>query len=94
MTEDDEAETTTKIEKGLYANDISRSRRYLVLDLMAEQGYITKEKAEKAKKPLEKFIDPGGASMSASSSFKDYLLDTVKHDLSRDQCMISHVISA
>lgn len=81
MTEDDEAETTTKIEKGLYANDISRSRRYLVLDLMAEQGYITKEKAEKAKKPLEKFIDPGGASMSASSSFKDYLLDTVKHDL-------------
>ena len=81
MTEDDEAETTTKIEKGLYANDISRSRRYLVLDLMAEQGYITPEKAEKAKKPLEKFINPGGASMSASSSFKDYLLDTVKHDL-------------
>ena len=40
MTEDDEAETTTKVEKGLYANDISRSRRYLVLDLMAEQGYI------------------------------------------------------
>jgi len=81
MTEDDEAETTTKIEKGLYANDISRNRRYLVLDLMAEQGYITQEKADKAKKPLEKFIDPGGASMSASSAFKDYLLDTVKSDL-------------
>ena len=81
VTEDDGAETTTKIEKGLYANDISRNRRYLVLDLMAEQGYITQEKAEKAKKPLEKFINPGGASMSASSSFKDYLLDTVKNDL-------------
>ena len=81
MTEDDEAETTTKVEKGLYANDISRSRRYLVLDLMAEQGYITKEEAEAAKKPLEEFINPGGASMSSSSSFKDYLLDTVKHDL-------------
>ncbi|MBR3200228.1 MAG: transglycosylase domain-containing protein [Mogibacterium sp.] len=81
MTEDDEAETTTKVEKGLYANDISRDRRYLVLDLMAEQGYITQEEADAAKKPLEEFINPGGASMSSSSSFKDYLLDTVKHDL-------------
>ena len=81
MTEDDEAETTTKIHKGLYANDISRDRRYMVLDLMAEQGYITPEKAEKAKKPLEKIINPGGASSSTSSSFKDYLLDTVKKDL-------------
>ena len=81
MTEDDEAETTTKINDGLYANDISRSRRYLVLDLMAEQGYISQKRADKAKKPLEKFINPGGASMTASSSFKDYLLDTVKHDL-------------
>lgn len=81
MTEDDEAETTTKIEKGLYANDVSRNRRYLVLDLMADQGYISQEKADKAKKPLEKFINPGGASMTASSSFKDYLLDTVKNDL-------------
>ena len=81
MTEDDEAETTTKIEKGLYANDVSRSRRYLVLDLMAEQGYITKEEAEAAKKPLEEFINPGGASSSTNSAFKDYLLETVKHDL-------------
>ena len=81
MTEDDGAETTTKISKGLYANDISRDRRYLVLDLMAEQGYISQEKADKAKKPLEKFIKPGGASLSASSAFKDYLLDTVKNDL-------------
>ena len=81
MTENDEAETTTKIEKGLYANDVSRNRRYLVLDLMADQGYITQEKADKAKKPLEKFINPGGESLSASSAFKDYLLDTVKNDL-------------
>ena len=81
MTEDDEAETTTKTENNLYANDISRNRRYLVLDLMAEQGYITQDEAEAAKKPLEEFINPGGASMSSSSSFKDYLLDTVKHDL-------------
>ncbi len=81
MTEDDEAETTTEVTKGLYANDISRDRRYLVLDLMAEQGYVTQEEADEAKKPLEEFIKPGGASLSASSAFKDYLLDTVKKDL-------------
>lgn len=81
MTEDDEAETTTKVEKGLYANDVSRNRRYLVLDLMAEQGFISQEEADAAKKPLEEFINPGGASSSTSSAFKDYLLDTVKHDL-------------
>ena len=81
MTEDDGAETTTKIHKGLYANDVSRDRRYLVLDLMAEQGYISQKKAEKAKKPLKKFINPGGSGMSSNSSFKDYLLETVKKDL-------------
>ena len=80
-TEDDGAETTTKISRGLYANDISRERRYLVLDLMADQGYISQKKADICKKPLKKIINPGGATLTASSSFKDYLLDTVKHDL-------------
>lgn len=82
MTEGDDAETTTDLGDGLFANDVSQSRRYLVLDLMAEQGYITAEEAEAAKKPLPEFINPGGASMSsANSAFKDYLLDTVKKDL-------------
>lgn len=81
MTENDEAETTTEVKDGLYANDVSRNRRYLVLDLMAEQGYVTQEEADAAKKPLEEFIKPGGESLSASSAFKDYLLDTVKKDL-------------
>ncbi len=82
ITEKDDRETTTKIRKGLYANDISRDRRYLVLDLMAEQGYITQKKAEKAKKPLDTFINPSSTKgASTISSFKDYLLETVKHDL-------------
>lgn len=82
MTEGDDAETTTDLGDGLFANDIAQSRRYLILDLMAEQGYITAEEAEAAKKPLTEFIKPGGASMSsANSAFKDYLLETVKKDL-------------
>ena len=81
MTEDDEAETTTELDDGLWANDVSRDRRYIVLDLMAEQGYITQEEADASKIPLEEFINPGGASSSTNSAFKDYLLETVKHDL-------------
>ena len=81
MTEPDEAETTTELDGGLWANDVSRERRYIVLDLMAEQGYITQEEADASKRPLEEFIKPGGASSSTNSAFKDYLLETVKHDL-------------
>ena len=81
MTEPDDDETTTDLGNGLYSNDYSRDRRYLVLDLMAEQGYVTQEEADAAKKPLEEFIKPGGGSSNTTSAFKDYLLDTVKHDL-------------
>ena len=81
MTEPDESETTTDLGNGLYANDISRDRRYLILDLMAEQGYITQDEADEAKKPLEEFINPGKTSLATNSAFKDYLLETVKHDL-------------
>ena len=48
---------------------------------MAEQGYISQGRSRRGKEASEEFINPGGASMSASSSFKDYLLDTVKNDL-------------
>ena len=81
MTEPDDDETTTDLGNGLWSNDVSRNRRYLVLDLMAEQGYITQEEADANKRPLEEFIKPGGASATTNSAFKDYLLETVKHDL-------------
>ncbi|MBE6018829.1 MAG: hypothetical protein E7230_00595 [Clostridiales bacterium] len=81
MTEPDDSETTTDLGNGLYANDVSRDRRYLVLDLMAEQGYITQEEADAAKIPLEEFINPGTEGLSTNSAFKDYLIETVKHDL-------------
>ena len=78
----EEGENTTKIKKGMYANDASRDRRYLVLALMEEQGYITAEQREAATKPLEEFIKPGStAGKSSTSAFKDYLLETVKNDL-------------
>lgn len=72
---------TTDLGDGLYANDISADRRYMVLDLMAEQGYITQEQADTAKRPVAEFINPGKESVASKSAFKDYLIETVTNDL-------------
>lgn len=78
----EEGENTTKIKKGIYANDTSQDRRNLVLQLMLEQGYITQEQKDAATRPLADFINPGGiSSASTTSAFKDYLIETVKKDL-------------
>ena len=76
-------EYCTKVKKGIYANDISRDRRELCLDLMAEQGYISQNEADVAKKPLSDFIKPGVSTTSnkATSYFKDYVIDQVAKDL-------------
>ena len=77
----EEGEATTEISDGLYANDISQSRRYLTLDLMAEQGYITQEEADAAKVPVTDILNPGKDVKGVSSAFKDYLIETVIADL-------------
>ena len=77
----EKGEDTPKVKKGVYANDASRDRRYLVLDLMADQGYITKKEAKKAKEPVEEFINPGSTGNKTQSAFKDYLILTVTKDL-------------
>ena len=79
VTEPDE--NCTDIGGGMYANDVSADRRNLVLDLMADQGYITAEEAEAAKKPVTDFIKPGKLSKGTNSAFKDYLIETVTADL-------------
>ena len=78
----EEGEKTTELSKGLYVNDLSEERRSLVLDLMAEQGMITQDEADGAKKPAVEFIKPGKSSAFAESAFKDYLISTVIKDLS------------
>lgn len=79
----DKAEACKKMENGLFANDISQDRRYLVLDLMADQGLISEKKAKKAQKPLIDFIHPKMDSISTSYKgyFKDYLISEIIHDL-------------
>lgn len=78
----EEGESCTEISKGCYANDISYDRRDLVLDLMADQGLVSREEADAARKPLVDFINPNLNSEAVSKSyFKDYLIQTVISDL-------------
>lgn len=75
----------TKIKKGMYANDRSKDRRNLVLTLMAEQGLVSQEDADNAKKDLADFIRPNLNKGAASRSyFKDYLIQTVIADLAEE----------
>ena len=75
-------DTTQEYSSGIYINDASADRRNMILNLMLQQGMITKEEKEAATKPLSEFIKPGGtSSVSATSAFKDYLIETIKKDL-------------
>lgn len=77
----EKGDKTTKLSKGLYVNDISEERRNMVLDLMVDQGMVTKDEADAAKMPATEFIKPGKENEASRSAFKDYLLETVQKDL-------------
>lgn len=64
-------------------NETAKGRRDLVLQLMNEQGYITKEERDEAQAvELSDMLDPDYTyGMTKSSYFKDYLVDTVIKDL-------------
>lgn len=83
LLKNEEGENRTKIKKtNLYANDISKDRRDLVLDLMVDQGYITKEEADGARKDLIDFINPDlSGDDNKYTYFNDYVLSTVIDDL-------------
>ena len=62
----------------LYSNDVSRDRRYLVLDLMADQGFITEKQAKKAKVEITDILNPYfGEPKSVYTYFSDYVAEAV-----------------
>ncbi len=88
VSNDDVSEEDENILKrtsnGTYlANDASKERREICLDLMEEQGYITAEQKEKAsKRKLTSMLNPSYSSnVQEASYFKDYVIDTVIEDL-------------
>lgn len=74
----EEGESETRF----YANDTSKERRDLVLDLMAEQGYISESEARGAYVDIIDILEPSfEKSESAYTYFKDYLAEVVTADL-------------
>lgn len=67
---------------GFYANDKSKERRNLVLDLMAEQGYISASEAKGAKVALTDILSPSFEEKeSMYTYFTDYVAGVVTADL-------------
>lgn len=67
-------------------NDASKERRELILNFMAEQGYITEqEKTETSAVSLKDMINPSTSSMSEISSyFADYVIAEATKDLAEE----------
>lgn len=76
--EDEEESSGT----GYYANDLSKDRRDLVLELMAEQGYVSSDEAEAAKVDVIDILEPSFEKKgSAYTYFSDYVASVVINDL-------------
>ena len=76
-SEDEEPEST-----GYYANDVSKERRDLVLELMAEQGYISSDEAAEADVDIIDILMPSFEhNESVYTYFTDYVADVVTADL-------------
>ena len=80
--DDTEAEDGENAGTGYYANDISKERRDLVLDLMADQNYISSDEAEGAKVDIIDILSPSFEKKgSAYTYFTDYVAGVVTNDL-------------
>jgi len=78
-TADDSEETT---DTAFYANDLSKDRRDLVLDLMADQGYVSSSDADEAKVDVIDILSPSfERKESAYTYFTDYVAGVVTNDL-------------
>lgn len=83
LLKDEKGEDTTYMKKyKLYANNLATERRDLVLDLMAEQGFIDSAQAEKAKKKMKDILHPHIEKKPRELTyFTDFLTKEVAKDL-------------
>ena len=79
---DDDEDDEDSEGSGFYANDISKDRRDLVLDLMAEQGYISESDAKDAYVDVIDILNPSfERKENAYTYFSDYVAGVVINDL-------------
>ena len=84
--EEEEGEDLTYLEDyDVYANDASKDRRNLVLDLMKEQGYISEDEAASARVDIKDILDPHFEEKASEYTyFSDYVVGRVAEDLARE----------
>ena len=89
LLKDEKGEDTTYMKKyKLYANKLATERRDLVLDLMAEQGFIDSAQAEKAKKKMKDILHPHIEKKPRELTyFTDFLTKEVAKDLAEKYSM-------
>ena len=89
LLKDEKDENTTRLKKSkLYANELAAERRDLVLDLMAEQGFIDSSEAEKAKKKIADILHPHIEKKPRELTyFTDFLTNEVAKDLAEKYSM-------
>ena len=89
LLKDESDDNTTYMKKyGLYANNLSADRRDLVLDLMAEQGYIKASKAKKAKVKIAELLHPHIEKKPKELTyFTEYLTAEVAKDIAEKYSM-------
>ncbi|MBR2548371.1 MAG: transglycosylase domain-containing protein [Eubacterium sp.] len=76
------ADEDTEGDAAFYSNDTSKSRRDLVLSLMAEQGYISKSDAKDATVDIIDILAPSFEKTESQYKwFTDYVAEVVKQDL-------------
>ena len=92
LLKDEADDNTTYMEQyDLYANDLSAERRDLVLDLMAEQGYIEAEEADEAKIQMAELLHPHiEKKANELTYFTDYLTAQVADDIAEKYKMTSN----
>ncbi|MBR2707048.1 MAG: PBP1A family penicillin-binding protein [Mogibacterium sp.] len=86
LLKDDKEEGTVYLKKyDVYANDASKERRDLVLDLMTEQGYISRDEAASARVDIKDILRPHiEEKTSEYTYFTDYVVGEVAKDLEKE----------
>ncbi len=81
----EEGKTVYLEDYDVYANDASKERRNLVIDLMQEQGYISADEAASARVDIKDILRPHfEENASEYTYFSDYVVSEVAKDLAEE----------
>ena len=88
LKDSNEGDVTYLKKYDVYANDASKARRDMVLDLMEDQGYISPDEAASAKVDIKDILRPHfKESASEYTYFSDFVVSEVAKDIAKEYKM-------